>query len=149
MITYSSNRLEERLVKVTKISADFQEQINPAQVEQIAQDILTLEGSAIIPLVVERQGLEGYKLVRNYLGFKAAQRARELNPLKSEFVKCYVLEHEDHENAAILRQWDAAHAPATPAPINWEQLSHKELEAIAEQINSVVARRRINAMVGL
>lgn len=94
------SHLTPMLVGVRKISPLGFIYQDRDRIEALAKAILQA-GGLIKPLIVRRTSLESFQLLDNPLGYFAAVRARELDPLAAETVLAFVVESDEQERALL------------------------------------------------
>lgn len=101
-------KLSPSLVAVKKIASTVpRSNFDDRNLEKVARLILEL-GGLINPIVVRRNGMDGYEIVDGDFEYYAAAKAREINPFKGETIGAFILEPENEEllleQVKILRQ---------------------------------------------
>lgn len=107
-------KLQPSLVVTRKIEAATPRAAHePDKVEALAQ-LIVEAGALCHPLIVERAGVEAYRLLEGELAYHAAARAKELAPLTAESVLAFVVEPE--QGKALRRQLTMLGARSTSIP---------------------------------
>lgn len=109
-------KLQPSLVVTRKIEAATPRAAHETdKVEALAQ-LIVEAGALCHPLIVERSGVETYRLLEGELAYHAAARAKELDPLTAESVLAFVVEPE--QGKALRRQLTmlGARSAQTSAP---------------------------------
>jgi ParB family chromosome partitioning protein len=110
-------KLQPSLVVTRKIAAASPRAAHDeAQVESLAQLIVDA-GGLTHPLIVERDGVDSYRLVEGELAYHAAARAKELDPLTAETVLAFIVEPQQ---AKVLKRQQSllgGRPASTPAPV--------------------------------
>lgn len=90
-------KLSPSLVAVKKIASTVpRSNFADRDLEKLARLILELGGS-INPIVVRRNGMDGYEIVQGDFEYYAAAKAREIDPFKGETIGAFILEPENEE----------------------------------------------------
>lgn len=93
--------LSQSLVEVRTITSDLpRSNFDEQKIEQAARLIIEAEG-IINPIVVNRTGINSFKVLDGHFEYHAAARARELNLEIGEAIAAYIIEGE---NEAIKQQ---------------------------------------------
>lgn len=94
-------RLAPSFVFVEEITCDQpRSQFNNDAIEAAAKAIVAAEGT-INPIIVERTGIDSYRLIDGNFEYHAAIRAQELDLEKGETISAYII---DQNNQEILKQ---------------------------------------------
>jgi hypothetical protein len=88
-------KLSTSLVAVKKITSQVDRStFASADLDHAARLILNIEG-VINPLILQRISLDAYEVVDGDFEYYAAARAREIDPLKGEFVSAFIINSDN------------------------------------------------------
>lgn len=139
-------KLSTSLVAVKKITSGRDRSAFPdEQINEIARLILRVEG-VINPLILRRTGLDAYEVVDGDLEYYASVKAREIDPLKGEFLSAFILDSDNEESlkkqVQMLRSdvTFAAPQPVNPQPISQSNSSSTDFTVALKQIEGWMQR---------
>lgn len=90
-------KLSPSLVAVKKIASTVpRSNFDEIDLEKVARLILEL-GGLINPIIVRRNGMDGYDIVQGDFEYYAAAKAREIDSFKGETIGAFILEPENEE----------------------------------------------------
>jgi predicted component of type VI protein secretion system len=126
------------IILVKRVRSEIaRETFSPEALEEAAQAIL-VAGGLICPLVVEREGLQDYKVLDGHFQYWAAVRAREINPRAGEKVNAWILEEGNRQG--VEAQLRLFRQPVATVPVT-EPVTEPAPQPVPEPVTEPVAKK--------
>lgn len=133
-------KLSTSLVAVKKItSTRDRSAFSEEHINQVARLILKVEG-IINPLILHRTSLDAYEVVDGDLEYYASVKAREIDPLKGEFISAFILDSDNEES--LKKQVQMLRSNVTPdvTPLKSQADSSGDFTAGIKQVEGWIQR---------
>ena len=94
-------KLQTSLIAVKRIESDQPIDSFPKEKIEIGAFLIQTAEGTINPLIVERNGVNTYKVIDGHFVYHCAVRAREIDPIKGEYIQAIIMDEENEDSLKL------------------------------------------------